>query len=744
MYRLAGLLVFCLLTVVGRAAPLPPEAVPDSLREWLPWVLHDDREWQCPFANASHERLCEWPSRLELKVDASGGEFSQHWQVYGETWVALPGGDYLAWPMEVEAGGQAVLVTERSGKPGVWLRPGSYTLTGRWQWDELPEYLPVPAATGLVSLTVDGEATEIPELDDTGRLWLRGKRAALEAGEAETNRLELRVYRRVIDEIPLQIVTRLELDVAGKPREVVLGPVLDSALEEPLWLPMSLDTVLPARMEPDGRLRVQVRPGSWEVEIRARRHGATTKLRIPATEPPWPEEEVWVFEARNHLRVAEVQGVTPLDPQQTGLPAAWRQFPAYRVLPSEIFTLAERRRGDPEPAPDQLSLERDLWLDFDGHGYTVHDVIEGSMSSGWRLEMGPPARLGRAAVNGEDQFITRLGDTPFTGIEVRHGKLNLEADSRIEERSRILPATGWRHDFRSLHADLHLPPGWRALHITGVDQANYTWLNRWNLLNLFVVLITALAIGKLWHWGWGVLALVALVSIYHEPGAPRWVFLNIIAALALLRVLPHMHWFTWWVRRYRDLSLITLLVVALPFMVQQARQSIYPQLEHNNYRAASSWQAPPAKPAPPPPPAAEPMENFAVQQQMQADAWGEQEEALDEGDDAIAYEQAPSKPTLRIARATRSYDKSDKIAKQKAQKKLLQIDPDAQVQTGPGLPNWHWHTDTIENVDMSVPQLTSDFALEMVVKLNDIFKKRIAKNKEEISEFQESLKESDI
>jgi len=57
------------------------------------------------------------------------------------------------------------------------------------------------------------------------------------------------------------------------------------------------------------------------------------------------------------------------------------------------------------------------------------------------------------------------------------------------------------------------------------------------------------------------------------------------------------------------------------------------------------------------------------------------------------------------------------------------------------IPNWHWHTDTIENIDMSVPKLASDFAMEMVAKLHDIFKKRIAKNKEEISEFQESLKE---
>jgi len=89
----------------------------------------------------------------------------------------------------------------------------------------------------------------------------------------------------------------------------------------------------------------------------------------------------------------------------------------------------------------------------------------------------------------------------------------------------------------------------------------------------------AVAVGKLWHWVWGVLTLITMVLIYHETKAPHFVWLSIIASLALVRVLPTQGWFSRSVRFYRNLSLITLLIIALPFMMQQVRQSIYPQLE---------------------------------------------------------------------------------------------------------------------------------------------------------------------
>ena len=103
--------------------------------------------------------------------------------------------------------------------------------------------------------------------------------------------------------------------------------------------------------------------------------------------------------------------------------------------------------------------------------------------------------------------------------------------------------------FQSVSGVLNLPPGWRLLSAGGVDVIPGTWFERWTLLDLFVVLIIALAVFKLWNWRWGLLALLTLGLTYHEPGAPRLVWLCLLAAVALLRFLPE-GWARRWVRRF--------------------------------------------------------------------------------------------------------------------------------------------------------------------------------------------------
>jgi len=243
----------------------------------------------------------------------------------------------------------------------------------------------------------------------------------------EESRLDVVVHRRVIDDIPLQLVTRVELKVAGPGREMLLGRALPDG-----FVPLSLASPLPSRLEPDGHLRVQVRPGTWVLELAARHEGPVSALALGAAEGPWGAEEVWVFDARTDLRLVSVEGVLAVDPQQTELPEEWRQLPAYRVAPGSTMRLVEKRRGDSDPAPDRLSLHRTWWLDFDGGGFTVKDHISGTTTRTWRLEMAEPTVLGRAAVGGREQFLTRLGDRSSVGIELREGQLQLEADSRVE------------------------------------------------------------------------------------------------------------------------------------------------------------------------------------------------------------------------------------------------------------------------------------------------------------------------
>ena len=651
--------------------------VPQPLQAWVDWVLHDTQDYTCPsnynqypnisYNNNKKNRNCYWPSRLKLNVNATKAEFSQEWQVYSKGWIALPG-SAKNWPQQVYINDSVALVADRGGVPSLFVPKGQLRLRGVFEYSRTPEFLQVPANTGIVDLTIYGKPVFFPKLDSQGRLWLRQRGATRQ--KAEENRLELRVYRQIIDDIPLQVVTRIELDVSGRQREVVLGPVM---LDK--QIPMFLSSPLPARLEADGRLRLQVRPGSWTLKLHTRQVGATNELTLLPADGKWVNQEVWVFAARHDLRLVEVTGVTGIDPQQTALPREWRKFPAYLIRPGDSLQLIEKRRGDPEPAPDKLKLTRNFWLDFDGKGYSVQDHISGIMTRGWRLEMANPAILGRVAVNGKNQFITRLDGSNNAGIEVRRGQINVIADSRLEDAVNKLPAIGWAHDFNQVNGVLHLPPGWRLLNVTGVDYAPDTWIKQWTLLDLFIVLIIAAAIAKLWNWRWGALTLVTLILVYHEPAAPRFIWLNLIAAIALLRVLPTLGWFSRLVRWYREIALISLIIIVLPFMMQQVRQSIYPQLENpwvslengggynnqmgNRDKASFAGGMAEDEIMPFAPPQAQSIDSYQ-------NSWRE-------------------KTTRRKRRYLGGY-----AAKTANPKKLLQIDPNAQVQTGPGLPKWEW------------------------------------------------------
>ncbi|HRX72259.1 MAG TPA: hypothetical protein P5329_14070, partial [Candidatus Competibacteraceae bacterium] len=483
-------------------------------------------------------------------------------------------------------------------------------------------------------------------------LWLRQRPAE----PAQQDALELQVFRLLSDGIPFTVDTRLELRVSGQVREELLGPVL-----LPDFLPLALNSPLPARLEADGRLRVQLRPGTWSIHLTARHRGPLDTLTLPAAEPPWPAQEIWSFQAQNALRVVAVEGAPALDPTQTNLPEEWRSWPAYLLQPGETLRLVARSRGVAEPTPEQLTLSRMLWLDFAGRGYTVQDRLSGTLET-TRLNAAPALQLGRVAIGDEDQFITQMPGVTGSGVEVRQlNGLQLTADSRLKpERIDDLPVVGWRVAPQRIDTTLNLPPGWRLLAAEGPDRISNAWLYSWNLLDLFLVLVIALAFMKLWNIGWGLIALAGMTLIYHEPNAPLYVWLHILAAIALLRVLPP-GWFRGLAEFYRRLALLGLLVIGGLFAVQQARSALHPQLEPFTFGGLGFSSIG----ANAPPPAAAPM--------------------------SPALEEAPN-----------VYDRAQSLVKGQpsfqgklSQRLQQQYAANIKVQTGPGVPVWNWQRATL-------------------------------------------------
>lgn len=665
---------FCLVSfllmmvlVPTASAALRSADVPGPLRPWVDWVLHGHDEIYCPLVyNDVSQRRCAWPSRLALNLNSGGGEFNAEWEVYAPSWIQLPGSSRY-WPQQVMLDGQPAVVLQRSGRPSIYLQPGRYQLQGTFSWERLPESFPVPQATGLIDLRVNGVAQVLPQMDADGQLWLAQRDRQGQQGEQDA--LSMQVFRHIDDDIPAAVTTRLQIEVSGDQREILLGPLL---FED--FVPLSLTSTLPARLEPDGRLRVQVRPGSWLVEFVARSAEPLEQLARPMADAPWPEEEVWVFQARNELRLVELHGLTAIDPRQTSLPQAWQQLPAYRSGPGDQLTFKTIRRGDPVPEPNQLNLARQIWLDFAGSGYTISDHISGTMTQGWRLNAGAELLLGRAVLNGEPQFITS-DDDGLRGVEVRRGSVDLAADSRHEGPIGRLSAVGWDHDFQGLSATLHLPPGWTLLSASGIDSVTDTWFKRWTLLDLFLVLIVSLATARLWGWRWGVLAFAALVLSWHQPDAPRQVWLHLLAALALLRVLPAGK-LNRLVSLYRNLALVALVIIVVPFLVDEVKVGLFPQLER-------PWQTqvrPQALGKVAPAPASAPAES--ADEEVLADIRTMAEPMRE----AVEQESAGRKLEVEAGISKEPY-----IAGALASPPQLQmVDPQATIQTGPGVPAWRW------------------------------------------------------
>ncbi|MDD5579570.1 MAG: hypothetical protein PHY16_09860 [Methylobacter sp.] len=642
------LLSALLFSAAAPAKPLPPDQVPEPLKPWINWVLQDNPDLACPFIYNSYEqKRCSWPTQANLELTPEKGNFSISWKVYQDSWISLPG-DSKNWPLDVTVNNKTAPVMDRDGIPAIKLTAGNYQVKGDFLWDAIPDNLSIPVDTGLISLKINGVAIQTPAVRD-GQIWLKESEIGQKKPGNIQNSLDIQVFRKIIDEVPLQVLTRLVLEVSGEQREVKLArPIPDG------FIPLALHSPFPARLEPDGHLLLQLRPGRWELDILARSSKELQSLPFTVDDKDWPKSEIWVLDARPDLRVVEIEQLDAIDATQTNLPAAWKALPAYKIEQGQALGFKVIRRGDPEPEPNQLNLTRKLWLDFNGEGYTVNDTITGKMTSGWRLNALPQTQLGKVTLDGDSQLITRQAGTDKQGVEVRKGLIALTADSRNAGSIRTISAVGWEQSFHNVSAELNLPPGWRLLAAGGVDNVPDSWISRWTLLDLFLVLIAALATGRLWNFYWGLFALLTLAIIWHEPGSPHFVWLNILAATALIKVLPQGKFFKF-MSWYRNAFWLALIVIIVPFMVDQIRMGLYPQLE-------KPWQAIimpeyPATEAVPAPAA----DSGGMQDQMMRKSISRLEErkyAAGSGESAVNFER---------------------------------IDPTAKIQTGPGLPQWQWH-----------------------------------------------------
>ncbi|MGK0290229.1 MAG: hypothetical protein ACI86H_001684 [bacterium] len=651
-------------------ASISTQGVPPELKKWIPWVLKGHENKQCPKNFQQRRFHCVWSSPLKLNVNQKGGTFSQTIEVLTKNYVALLGNED-SWPLEIKANGKPIPVTKRNSVPTVLLKKGTYRITGKFIWSDLPESIVIPRHTSIIQLNLQGKKVTFPELDSNQTLWLKRKiQVSKKTDQVPENRIEMKVFRHISDQIPLKITTNIQLKVSGDAREVKLGkPLLKGVI------PLSISSRLPTRLDSNGELRVQIRPGNWQIWIQSRSTTPVFSLQMLKNNPKWAKEEVWVFEAKNHLRQTSITNVDPIDPQQTTLTSSWKKLPTYFILPKSVFKIKEIKRGNKIPAPNQLRLSRTYWLDFAGKGFTVQDQVSGTMNQKWRLEIKKPFQLGRASVNGKNQLITK-SKTEGIGVPIRKRSFRLVADSRLNKTGSI-PALGWLGTFDSVSGKLKIPHGWKFWGMSGADSVSGSWLEKWTLLDLFFVFLIFISVFRIWGPKWGVLALATLFLTFHEAGSPRWIWLHIIVSSGLLMVLPEGK-LSKLMKLYKGGAIVILFFIVIPFIGNQVKYGLYPQLEpsrsysYNNYSKGSNstkadYYRAPSKPS----------------------------NAVRSSKEKSSNKSYKPKFKRKLQRR-QSQDKGGYFRRGQQQQNELQslkiVDPNAKVQTGPGIPRWSWKT----------------------------------------------------
>nr|WP_319490322.1 hypothetical protein [uncultured Desulfobacter sp.] len=647
------------LSLYGQAHTRDSVYVPDALVPWQEWVLHGKEEQlSCiPMYNNAGQLLCRWPGQLNLDLTDKGGTFEQSWQVYARTRVDLPGSD-RNWPIQVLVDGKPEVVLDQDNTPGLILSPGPHTVSGSFLWRSMPENLDIPVSTGLVGLKVNHQSVRFSDLDEKGRLWLKHRTRE----DRVEDRLKIECFRLIEDDIPARMVIDLTLEVSGQARQMVLGP----AYQSEKFTPVSFDSPLPVRLESDGRITVQVRPGRYNLELNLRHAGPLETVQFTRPDQKfWPDQEIWAFSAKTDLRRVQISGAQPVDPKQTAMPAKWQSYPAYMMAPDTQLAFKQIKRGDPEPAPDQLSLNRSLWLRFDGSGYFIQDKITGKKNTNWRLELNPAIHPGQVLVDGQQQLITRRQDSDKAGIELRNGKINIVADASFENGIAEVPATGWDHDFNNVEGRLNLPAGWTLINARGVDLIPGTWVGKWTLLDFFVLLIFTIALSRVYSKPLAGLAFVTLVLIFHEYQAPRYIWLVLLVGFTLLKYLPEGRMRTF-VKLCQGIALICFAGIVIPFAIQTLRIGIYPELARPRTDTSNT-----------------------VIRSESRDQMADMATGAGSMPAVIMEEQAAAPNTLkRMGSLSQSMYSASAPVSGGRQAPVMQYDPKARTQTGPGMPLW--------------------------------------------------------
>ncbi|MCC6221573.1 MAG: hypothetical protein IT291_10075 [Deltaproteobacteria bacterium] len=550
-------------------------SVPIALEPWVDWVKERHPEWNC--AKNGGVFHCVWPGVLQYELTNHGARFALKVELQSKEAVILPSRQGI-YPLAIDVineKGERVepSLDVRNDFVYAILPAGVFDISGELLWDKLPPEIPLPESYALVSVDKTSLPGNIEIKRQRDRLWVEEAQHGKEETIGES--IKIAVMRRIRDGSPMQVDTLLKLRVSGKRRPLDLGKVtpLNS-------LPVAISCALPHYLSSDGNLALQLNSGEYEVNILSVIAQPAGEILLPtASSTLWPTEETIAFVENTAFRTVEVSGALAVHASATELPPSWMAGAVYAPSSGSKLTFKELRRGILKPEPNELDLQKEIWVDLDNGGYTAMDTFSGSMHQGFRLNALAGTKLGRASVNGVSRLVSRDANSGLWGVELRDSNVQLQAVSRYENGSQ-LSAVGWDTKVANYSAWLHLPPSWLLFAVHGADTKGSAWVESWSLLELFLCFLVTLTSFRL--FGSAAAIVVGLCSVlnHDEFLAPQMLYIHLLFLVVWRSVLSDekspWHYAC---RILLSVTFLALVIQSLAFAKLQFTQFLFPQLQ---------------------------------------------------------------------------------------------------------------------------------------------------------------------
>lgn len=455
--------------------------IPPEVAKWVPWVQKDNINKDCPETNCvflPQLRLSQ--NQQDLLIDLNGISFHQ------DTWIKLPYSNtnmnVQFWPTSITVNGQKGIVQQKDNIPYVKLPKDNVKIQLTYNKDNflaqsniiLP-YAPVSFFnTSSVSLSLN-KAT----------LILNKDKQNTDTTNSEKPEVNILVYRRLKDNMPLLLTTKIKIDYSGRPDEIKLGAILPKG-----FLLQNAQSDLKVYYK-EGSYWVSAVPGSHFIELNAFIPEDINYIETAGLVENI-KDEIWSFEANPNLRKVQLEAAIPVDSKQAAVPEEWQAFPAWQV--KDKLAIKTERRGGVFETPIKGLTTKHSWYGLDGDILQTRDeMLLLNNDNPFIKFMTNNLKIESVKLNDENQLIVTKDSHPTILLPKGENKLQVFSHSMIGS---AIPSAVAQAEIEVNQWDLNLAPRYRLLMVKNATVRG-SWIDAWSLYSIFFLCLLTIVCWKL-------------------------------------------------------------------------------------------------------------------------------------------------------------------------------------------------------------------------------------------------------